>query len=110
LSSRSNAVPTEEGRLAIDEAGHEVWYRRYGNGTRTMVGLHGGPGGSHRYLTRLGELASGDLQVILYDQLGGGNSDRPDDESLWSLPRFVDELETIRTRLELGAVHLYGQS
>ena len=53
-------VPMQEekdGRLVIDEAGHEIYYRLYGSGEETLVGLHGGPGADHRYLTRLGELA-----------------------------------------------------
>lgn len=99
-----------EGRLVIDEAGHEIYYRLFGSGTETLVGLHGGPGADHRYLTRLGELAGGGLQVLLYDQLGSGKSDRPDDTSLWTVPRFVEELETVRTQLGLGRVHVLGQS
>ena len=41
--------------------------------------------------------------MLLYDQLGSGKSDRPDDSSLWVVPRFVEELETVRQRLELAA-------
>lgn len=100
----------KEGRLPIDAAGHQIYYRTYGAGEETLVGLHGGPGGHHGYLTRLGELAHGDLRVLLYDQLGSGQSDRPDDTSLWTVPRFVEELETLRTELALGRIHLFGQS
>ena len=100
----------QEGRLAVDEAGHEIYYRLFGEGPETLVGLHGGPGADHRYLARLGELAGDGIQVLLYDQLGSGKSDRPDDASLWVVPRFVEELETVRTSLELGRVHLLGQS
>jgi proline iminopeptidase len=50
------------------------------------------------------------MQVLLYDQLGSGASDRPDDPSLWVVPRFVEELETVRTKLGLGRMHLMGQS
>jgi proline iminopeptidase len=99
-----------EGTLTIDEAGHEIYYRMFGEGPETLVGLHGGPGADHRYLARLGELAGDELQVLLYDQLGSGKSDRPDDPSLWVVPRFVEELETVRTSLELGPVHILGQS
>ena len=99
-----------EGTLTIDEAGHEIYYRLFGEGPETLVGLHGGPGADHRYLARLGELAGDELQVLLYDQLGSGKSDRPDDPSLWVVPRFVEELETVRTSLELGPVHILGQS
>lgn len=75
-----------------------------------MICLHGGPGADHRYLVRMGELADERLKVLLYDQLGSGRSDRPDDDSLWAFPRFVDELEAVRSEMDLGRVHLYGQS
>lgn len=100
----------KEGRLRIDAAGHEIYYRLFGSGPETLVGLHGGPGADHRYLLRLGELAHGSLQVLLYDQLGSGQSDRPDDNALWTVPRFVEELEAVRAGLGLGQVHLFGQS
>jgi proline iminopeptidase len=99
-----------EGRLAIDEEGHEIYYRLFGSGPETLVALHGGPGADHRSLSRLGEIAGDGLQVLLYDQLGSGRSDVPDDSSLWAVPRFVEEVETVRTALGLGPVHLYGQS
>jgi proline-specific peptidase len=99
-----------EGRLVVDDAGHEVYYRLFGSGDETLVGLHGGPGADHRYLTRLGELAGDGLQVLLYDQLGSGRSDVPDDPSLWTVPRFVEELEVVRKELGLGRVHVLGQS
>jgi len=99
-----------EGRLVVDEAGHEIAYWLFGKGPETLVGLHGGPGADHRALRRLGELAGDGLQVLLYDQLGSGKSDRPDDDSLWTVPRFVGELETVRTELGLGRMHLLGQS
>jgi proline iminopeptidase len=100
----------QEGRLVIDDAGHEIYYRLFGEGAETLVGLHGGPGSDHVSIQRLGELAGDGLQVLLYDQLGSGKSDVPDDPSLWTVPRFVQELETVRTKLELGRMHLYGQS
>ena len=46
----------------------------------------------------------------MYDQLGGGRSDQPDDPSLWTIPRFAREVETVREALGLGQIHLYGQS
>src|SRR5436309_10984487 len=48
----------------------------------------------------------------LYDQLGSAFSDQPDDVSLWDLPRFVEEVEQVRTALKLdtGNFYLLGQS
>jgi proline iminopeptidase len=75
-----------------------------------LIGLHGGPGADCRTLGRLAELADESLQVVIYDQLGGGRSDRPDDDALWTVERFVDELEAVRAGLGLGCVHLLGRS
>jgi proline iminopeptidase len=100
---------TDEGRITV-ERGFQIVYRVYGEGSRTLLGLHGGPGPSSKYLTRLNETLSDDMQLVLYDQLGSGESDYPDDPGIWQIPRFIDEVETVRTTLGLGTVTLYGQS
>lgn len=100
---------TDEGRIPV-ELGYEIVYRVYGTGSRTLVGLHGGPGQGSGYLTRLNEALEDDMRLVLYDQLGSGDSDWPDDPGIWQVQRFVDELETLRTTLDLGVVSLYGQS
>jgi proline iminopeptidase len=48
--------------------------------------------------------------VILYDQLGSGRSDRPTDTTLFTVDRYVRELQTLRDSLGLTDVHLYGHS
>jgi proline iminopeptidase len=48
--------------------------------------------------------------VVFYDQLGGGRSDRPQDPSLWTVDRFVDELGAVRSALGLVEVVLVGHS
>jgi pimeloyl-ACP methyl ester carboxylesterase len=55
-------------------------------------------------------LASDSRRVILYDQLGCGRSDQPDDTSLWRVERFVEELGIVRRELGLDRIHLLGQS
>jgi proline iminopeptidase len=106
----TRAAPlTAEGRLEV-ESGYGIAYKVYGSGSRTLVGLHGGPGVSSKYLTRLNEVLGEDTKLVLYDQLGGGESDWPGDGFEWDVPRFVAELETVRSELELGDVTLYGQS
>src|SRR4029079_18250016 len=47
---------------------------------------------------------------VFYDQLGCGNSDIPDDRSLWTVERFMDELDAVRDALGLDRVHLFGSS
>jgi L-proline amide hydrolase len=93
---------------------YRVWYRIVGGGADheniPLLTLHGGPGVGHDYIENLAELASDTRRVILYDQLGCGRSDQPDDTSLWRVDRFVEELATIRRELGLDRVHLLGQS
>ncbi|MDK2975237.1 MAG: proline iminopeptidase [Methanofollis sp.] len=78
------------------------------NGTPLLV-LHGGPGATWEYLEPLAALEGG-RPVVFYNQLGCGDSDRPDDLSLWTLERYVDELAAVREALGLDRVHLLGQS
>lgn len=98
-----------EGFLELKN-GYRVWYRRLGAGDATpLLLLHGGPGAGHDYLEPLQAL-SATRPVILYDQLGCGKSDQPDDPSLWTLERFVEEVGEVREQLGLASVHLLGQS
>ena len=62
----------------IEVTGGRVWYRSLGEGGIPLLCLHGGPGFTHYYLEPL-ELLADQRQVIFYDQLGCGNSDRPED-------------------------------
>ena len=72
--------------------------------------LHGGPGSAHDALEGLGALAEQGRRVVFYDQLGSGESDRPDDRSLWTVETFLDQLRSVRERLGLERVHLFGTS
>jgi proline-specific peptidase len=93
----------------IDVPGGRVWFRSVGEGGIPLLCLHGGPGFTHHYLQPLEALADR-RRVIFYDQLGCGNSDRPDDVSLWTVDRFVAELAQVRAALELDDLHLFGSS
>jgi proline iminopeptidase len=98
----------------IEVAGGRVWYRIVGaNRTGTpLLCLHGGPGMPHDYLEPLADLAGlgAGRPVIFYDQLGCGRSDRPPDDSLWTVDRFVEELATVHRALGLDRPHLFGNS
>lgn len=103
-------------RVAVNTAGgvRHVWTKRTGNNPRLKVLLlHGGPGSTHEYLEACDSyLPAAGVEYFYYDQLGSGHSDQPDDESLWDLDRFVDEVEQVRTALGLTRENfvLYGQS
>jgi proline iminopeptidase len=94
----------------VEVPGGRVWTGMYGHGTGApLLVLHGGPGMPSYYLESLSALA-GSRPVVLFDQLGCGRSDRPDDPSLWTLSRAVAELESVRRELGLHSVHVLGHS
>ena len=105
----SNQVAaTKEGFIQV--TGGRVWYRVVGNKRATpLLVLHGGPGFPSYYLKPLARLAD-ERSVIFYDQLGAGHSDRPNDTTLWQIPRFVKELQTVRDTLGLGEIYIFGHS
>ncbi|WP_277670071.1 proline iminopeptidase-family hydrolase [Saccharomonospora viridis] len=74
-----------------------------------VVVVHGGPGTPHDYLRSVAELLPGH-PVLFYDQLGCGRSDTPVDETLWELPRFVDELDAVVRAYGFDRFHLFAHS
>ena len=94
----------------IDVGDGRVWYESAGSGDRTLLLLHGGPGGNSEDLTPFLDLAALGYRVVRYDQLGSWRSDQPDDVSLWQADRFVSEVERVRRALDLGRMFLLGQS
>lgn len=102
------SVMLKEGFIKV--LGGKVWYKIVGENKRLpLIVLHGGPGYPHYYLEPLEDLSS-DRLVIFYDQLGCGKSDKPDDTSLWTVERFVLELEEIVETLKLKDYHILGHS
>ncbi|MGB6501191.1 MAG: proline iminopeptidase-family hydrolase [Thermoplasmata archaeon] len=91
--------------------GSRLFYRSFGEPRHgTILGLHGGPGASHDYLLPFADLSQDGYRVVLFDQLGCGRSDVPDDTSLFTLEHNVAETEALRESLDLGRVHLIGSS
>ncbi len=104
----TKSSPSSEGFIQVD--GGRIWYHRVGAGNRTPVLLlHGGPGSCSYYMKPLLALAT-DRPVIIYDQLGCGKSDRPTDTTLFTVDRYVREVQTLRDSLGLTEVHLLGHS
>ena len=90
---------------------YKVWTKKIGNGPLKVLLLHGGPGFTHQYLEAMESfLPEAGIEMYYYDQLGCGNSDIPDDVSLWNTPRFIEEVEEVRLGLGLDDFVLYGQS
>jgi proline iminopeptidase len=91
-----------------------VWTKRIGNNPdMKLLLLNGGPGCTHEYFECFESfLPASRIEFIYYDQLGCGNSSIPDDTSMWDLPRYVEEVETVRKALQLdsGNFYLLGHS
>lgn len=88
-----------------------VWYRRSGGGDAVpILLLHGGPGAASHYLEPLEQGLSKHRPVVVYDQLGCGRSDKPDDASLWTLDYFTSEVDQVRDALGLAECCLLGHS
>ena len=94
---------TTEGFAPFGE--YQTWYRITGDldsGMTPLVVAHGGPGATHHYVLSIASVAETGRPVIHYDQLGSGRSDRPEDDALWDLDRFIDEVDQVREALGLG--------
>ncbi len=107
------SIREQVGFIPVGE--YKVWYRSVGGGAGVeeqtpILGLHGGPGVPSDYIEDITQLATDTRRVIIYDQLGCGRSDRPDNPTMWTIQRFVDELVLVRKELGLEKIHLWGQS
>jgi proline iminopeptidase len=98
-------------RIEIPLGDHKLCAYSLGTGDNIVMLIHGGPGFPSNYLQDSHAfLADEGYRIITWDQLGCGQSDKPNDPGLWQLPRFVAEVEAVRDYLGLGKVHLLGQS
>ena len=86
-----------------------VWTRRVGDNPRIkLLLLHGGPGGTHEYFEAFDDyLPAAGIEYYFYDQLGSAYSDQPDDQELWEIPRFVEEVEQVRKALGLDQSNFF---
>lgn len=121
---RAYPSPTSTGKIPFSVPSHrdvrsETWYALYGNLTSDsvpLIVLHGGPGATHNYLKTLSLLSTGPhaRPVILYDQIGCGNStrfrERREDNSFWQPQLFIDELNNLVAHLSIKTFDVLGQS
>jgi proline iminopeptidase len=97
-----------EGKVPVP--GGNVWFRRVGGGRgRPLLAVHGGPGLPHNYISSLERLAD-EREVIFWDQLGCGNSERPSNADLWTMERSVAEMDAVVKALGLNRFHIFGNS
>jgi proline iminopeptidase len=88
--------------------GYKVWTKRFGNGPIKVLLLHGGPAMTHEYMECFESFfPKAGIEFYHYDQLGSHYSDQPEDPSLWTVERFVEEVEQVRQALGLSKDNFY---
>jgi proline iminopeptidase len=96
------------GRMVELQEGYRVWTKRFGNSPMKVLLLHGGPALTHEYMECFESFfPKAGIEFYEYDQLGSYYSDQPQDQSLWTLERFVEEVEQVRKTLGLGKDDFY---
>ncbi|MET0395146.1 MAG: proline iminopeptidase-family hydrolase [Chitinophagaceae bacterium] len=87
----------------------KVWTKRFGNNPKIKVLLlHGGPAATHEYMECFESFFPKEgFEFYQYDQLGSCYSDQPADSSLWTLDRFVEEVEQVRKAIGAGKDNFY---
>ncbi|MCR4956578.1 MAG: proline iminopeptidase-family hydrolase [Lachnospiraceae bacterium] len=103
-----------EGYMPFRE--YKTYYRivgedKKGNGKAPLICLHGGPGSTHNYFEVLDNIADDDdRMVVMYDQIGCGNSYLDGHKELWTKEVWMEELIALREHLGLDECHIIGQS
>ena len=87
----------------------KVWTKRFGNNPKIKVLLlHGGPAAGHEYMECFESFFPQEgFEFYEYDQLGSSYSDQPKDSSLWTIERFVDEVEQVRKAIGADSTNFY---
>ncbi len=95
--------------IPIHNGKYKVWTKRVGNNpAMKMLLLHGGPAGTHEYFESFDSFfPEAGIEYYYYDQLGSYYSDQPSDSSLWTIERFVEEVEEVRQALGLDSTNFY---
>lgn len=91
------------------DGGYKVWTKRFGkNDNIKVLLLHGGPAMTHEYMECFESFfPQANIEFYEYDQLGSYYSDQPNDTSLWTIERFVEEVEQVRKALGLTPDNFY---
>ncbi len=95
--------------IPIHGGKYKVWTKRVGNNPNIkLLLLHGGPAATHEYFESFDSfLPSEGIEYYYYDQLGSYYSDQPNDTSLWTTTRFVEEVEEVRLALGLDSSNFF---
>ncbi|MBU0941261.1 MAG: proline-specific peptidase family protein [Bacteroidetes bacterium] len=87
----------------------KVWTKRFGTNPKIKILLlHGGPAMTHEYMECFETFFQREgFEFYEYDQLGSYYSDQPKDSSLWTVDRFVEEVEQVRKAIGADSSNFY---
>ena len=89
--------------------GHKLYYATLGRGM-PVIFMHGGLGFDHQYFRPFVDPLADAVQVVYYDHLGHGKSDRPADFSEITLERLSSDCDALATALGFDKFVLVGHS
>lgn len=102
----------KEGYMPFKDS--KTYYRIVGEckaNKKPLVLLHGGPGSTHNYFEVLDRIAEeDDRALIMYDQIGCGNSYVENHPEYFNAETWIEELIELRKYLDLDEIHIMGQS
>jgi proline iminopeptidase len=109
LAAPAAAVAGDQGYVTTED-GVRLFYRIEGQGSETLVVVHGGPGNSLESVRlHLAPLAR-HRRVIYYDQRGNGQSDLIDRPERLAVSLHIADLDAIRRHFHLERMNLLGNS
>src|SRR5258708_9800599 len=94
----------------FDFEGHRLAYTIYGESDRPMVLLHGQLLSQTMQQALAKSLAEQGQRVVTLDLLGHGQSDRPDDMSLYSMGQYAEQVLALLDHLEIDKAVVAGTS
>lgn len=110
-TTEEEILPQDTGTVQMIslKEGFKVWTKKFGDNPRIKVLLlHGGPAMTHEYLKSFSDFfPQEDFEFYYYDQLGSYHSDQPENDSLWTIERFVEEVEQVRQALDLDSSNFF---
>ena len=106
--SKTAGIPHPPGQFYSIQ-GHKIWIETEGTGPALLL-IQGGPGLPHDYLHPWFTAMAKNHRVIYYDPYGRGKSDHAANSKEYTFDRDVEEVEGIRTGLNLHDMAILGHS
>jgi proline iminopeptidase len=108
-AQRNTRAVYEQKEGFVDAPGVLIYYKTLGTGAPLII-VHGGPGASHDYFLPYVLPLMRTNRLIFIDERGSGRSQRMEDPKAYTVETMVEDVEAVRTALDLGKVTLLGHS